>query len=102
MRRISQTTHSSPRMIIVIITLLGWWIFSLKAALIYLGIVGGGTLLMSWRAAFSPNGNAPNASREEQQEVFRTLLFGAVVGIPWFPLDLVAIVASLAFHYSTK
>lgn len=76
--------------------------FSLKAALIYFGIVVLGTLVMSWLSAFSSAGIVPNASTEERWAAFRMLLLGAVFGVPWPPLGLIGIVAALAFHFLSK
>jgi hypothetical protein len=90
-------------MIILVFSLLGWWLFSFKAAITYFAIVVAGTLLMSWSSAFSSHGIVPNtASQEERWGAFRMLLFGLAFGIPWWPIDIVGIVAALAVHYLTK
>lgn len=89
-------------MAILLFTLIAWWLFSIKVAMIYFGIVAAATLIMSWFSAFSSVGIASNASEDERREVFRMLLFGAVVGTPWPPLHVIGIIAALAFHFLSK
>lgn len=93
-------------MIIILIALLIWWQLSLKAALIYFGVVVVGFFVMASLSAFSSEGLAPNASKEEQWALFRKIqsdyVIASIVGFSCYPLNLVGIVAALAFHIMTK
>jgi hypothetical protein len=93
-------------MIIILIALLVWWQLSLKAALIYFGVVVVGFIVMASLSAFSTEGLAPNASKEEQWALFRKILSNyvtaSIIGFSCYPLNLIGIVAALGFHFLTK
>jgi hypothetical protein len=76
-------------MVIIIITLLGWLLFSLETALVYFGIVVFGTLIMSWLYAFSSVVMATNAFL-----VFAAALcFAGIADIPYGFYSLIRWVA---------
>jgi uncharacterized membrane protein len=102
----NRTPNSKLSMVIILIALIISWQLSFKASLIYVGVVAVGFLLMSCLSAFSSDGLAPNASKEEQSALFRKILSNyvtaSIVGFSCFPLNLIGIVAALAFHFLTK